>query len=1025
MSVLSHGKTLFWSVGLIATPVTAAWGSSTQLLTAPPVSAKSCVRGDCLVRTRKLEPYPLILQSDEVTHHTKRAISQALAAVAYSETTPVQTYSDVRMTSYKVLKGDTLYGISRRFSISVESLKSANQMSDNKILIGGILNIPSQTKHVSQNTYNAQQATKLSTSPQVIQSAQNNTQDEITVDDQINNGPRIPVLKPADDPVGDFLKEQNAKKASEQTKTGSAQPSFEIGLPMLMDERYLGDVTIRVIGDVIKVDGRSMLRLLKPDLTEQALRDLEALMTEDFLVIDDIEIEGLNVSYDSALQQVNVQTPIDSRQRRVLRLGSKSLDRDVSLLEPGKTSFFVTPIISSVYNWNDDDKGFQALRGSVNVGGRVFGEKGISFLSRQSFTGGSNGRFRRNETVAYYDRLDKLIRVSAGDLRPRGLGFQSTPRIAGLSLERFFNLEPNRLFRPTADSSFELERPSTVDIRLNGVTRREIVLQPGRYNIDDLPLVQGSNLVDLVIRDDLGQERIISDQSFFDFGLLEPGIADYSLSAGVKAETTNSGVAYSDDYAATGFYRRGISKNLTVGVDAQGDSTGGNGGVTTLLATALGVFRVEAAASDYKDVGSGYAGELGYRYLGGDRGDWSFSFTGNARYFSKNFSTLRNTNNTSIDIGQIGQGVILDQTIAGSSTRPFVALFNGSARLRKGRIALSAAASHNIGRGDTLNRTNVIGGLTYQLNNRMSLGTFGRHSIFDGVSETSANIQLNYRFGRGRTVRANYDTSFNELDVQYNKAAAYGVGSLSYSVSSRSNFDNDTHGLSANAFYTGNRFEANLDHSLVNQAGGIGDDFQQFSQASFSSSLVFVDGAFGVGRPVQSTFAILQPHETLKGRKIVVNPTESGYNSSSDFLGAAVASEGQAFSTRSIYYDVEDLPIGYDLGEGQYSTRAPLYAGYKVKVGSGASFTVMGHLRDKLTGDPLPNYGGRLEPLDNPSAETVPAFTNRNGRLAATGIKPGRYKLIIFNDPSFEKIITIPEDGEPLIQLGNMELTVK
>jgi len=1025
MFVLKHSKAFFWSLGIAVTPASQAWGIPSEGLTEPPVSAKSCVRGDCLVRHSKFEPNPQILQSDEVLKFTENTLSQTSSIAAYSKPEPIQPHSDVYVSSHFVDTGDTLYNISKRYSVSVDELKSANDLSDSKIGIGQLLTIPTSEKHVLEKIDLSKQAILPRKLPQIIQTAQNNFEDEITVDDEINNTPLIPVLKPANDPIGDYLKEQNATKANDKAKTISNQPSFEIGLPMLMDNRYLGDVTVRVMGDIVRVDGRSMLRLLKPDLTEKALRDLEALITEEFLIINDIEIDGLDVSYDPALQQVDVKTPIDSRQRQALRLGAEPLDRNISLLEPGKFSFFVTPILSSLYDWDGADRGFQPIRGSVNVGGRIFGEKGIGFLSRQSFTSGSNGGFRRNETTAYYDRLDKLIRVSAGDLRPRGLGFQSTPRIAGLSLERFFNLEPNRLFRPTADSSFELERPSTVDVRLNGITRREIVLQPGRYNIDDLPLVQGSNLVDLVIRDDLGQERIISDQSFFDFGLLEPGISDFSLSAGVKADTTNTGVNYTDDLAVTGFYRRGLGKNFTVGIDAQGDSTGGNSGVSTLLATALGVFRLEASASDYNDVGKGYAGEFGYRYLGGDRGDWSFSFTGNARYFSKNFSTLRNSNNVSIDIGQIGQDVVFDQTLNDTIARPFSVLLNGSARLRKGRVTLSTAASHNIGRRGTVDRTNVIGGITYQLNNRMSVGTFGRHSIFEGTSETSANVQLNYRFGRGRTLRANYDTSFNELDVQYNKAAAIGVGSLSYSVSSRSNFNNDTHGLSANAFYTGNRFEANLDHSLVNQSGGIDGDFQQFSQASLSSSLVFVDGAFGVGRPVQSTFAILQPHETLKGRKIVVNPTESGYNASSDLLGPAVASEGQAFSTRSTYYDVEDLPIGYDLGEGQYSTRAPLYAGYKVKVGSGASFTVMGHLRDKLTGDQLPNYGGRLEPLDNPSAETVPAFTNRNGRLAATGIKPGRYKLIIFNDPSFEKIITIPEDGEPLIQLGNMELTVK
>ena len=897
----------------------------------------------------------------------------------------------------------------------VNSLPSASFRSDEALTLSDV--------HSSKDLNAAQ----IPLAERTVKFAQK-PEDEVTASGEQNSLPKVPVLKPADDPIGDYLQKQNSQRSSETGAASIRQPSFEIGLPLLMDDRYLGDITVRVIGEVVKINGRSLLRLLKPDLTQQALRNLESLMTEEFLIVEDIDIEGLIVEYDSALQQVVVNTPIDSRQQRVLRLGSEPINADIALQEPGNTSFFVTPIISSLYDWNGingQDKGFQDLRGSLDIGGRVFGQNGISFLSRQSFSGGSDGRFIRNETTAYYDRLDKLRRISVGDLRPRGLGFQSTPRMAGISIERFFNLEPNRLFRPTADSSFELERPSTVDVRLNGVTRREIVLQPGRYNISDLPLVQGSNLVDLVIRDDLGQERIISDQSFFDFGLLEVGMADYSLSAGVKADTTNTGVVYSDDFAATGFYRRGISKNLTLAADIQGDSNGGNTGLSALMATAFGVFRAEVSASNYNNIGSGQAAEIGYRYLGGSKSDWSFSLTGNARHLSENFSTLRNTNDASIDINQIGQDFIIDPSPDFTTSQPFSTFLNGSARLRKDRVTVSAAATHNIGRGDISDRTNFIGGLTYQFNNRMSLATFARYSQFDNESETAASIQLNYRFGRGRTLRANYDSGFDELDVQYSNAAANGVGSLSYSVSARNNFTTDSRGMSGNAFYTGNRFEVNLDHNLVNQGGANDDDLQQFSQASVSTSLVFVDGAFGLGRPVQSTFAILEPHPSLEGRRVLINPTESGYNASSDFLGPAIASEGQAFSTRSTYYDVENLPVGYDLGEGQYSTRAPLYAGYKVQVGSGASFTVMGQLIDQTSGEALAHYGGRLESLSNPSIDPIPAFSNRNGRLAATGVKPGRYKLVLFNAPGFEKIITISENDEPLIHIGDVEVAIK
>lgn len=972
MSVLNHTTKFLWSCCFAVAPIQTVWGNSTDKNNSSPVSTASCQRGDCLVNLEGIKLNAQSYQIDEI---------------------PIST------------------------TLNFTPIADAKTLDDLMFAVTG------KTAKVPPTDDSVSQAVEDQWINELSRVAILGVTDEQAKEEPKNEQIADAIIEPIATPDSDGLERQE----SIDSKPKKAQPTFEIGLPMFMDSRYLGDVTVRVIGDVVKVDGASMLRLLKSDLTEEAISNLETAMAEEFLVIDNIDIDGLNIAYDPALQQIDVNTPIDTRQIRALRLGSTRLDTAINLQEPGNVSLFVTPIVSSLYNWDDTglgDRGFQPLRGSVNVGGRIFGENGVGFLSRQSFTGGANGGFRRVESTAFYDNFDNLSRISAGDLRSRGIGFQTIPRVVGLSIERFFDLEPNQLFRPTADSTFELERPSTVDIRLNGISRREIVLQPGRYNIDDLPLVQGSNLIDLVIRDDLGQERIITDQSFFDFGLLEPGIADFSLTAGVKSITTNSGVEYTDDFAATGFYRRGLTGNLTAAIDSQGDSTGGNVGVSTLLALPLGVFRVEAAASNYSGSGSGFAGELGYRYLGGDSGGWALSFTGSARYFSQNFDTLQNASATTVDIGQIGTDTFFDPALLTIGERPFSLLTNASGRLSKGRVTFSAAGAYNFGRGEFGNTSNVVGGLSYQLTNRMSLGTFGRYSTFDGLSEMSGSLQLNYRFGRGSSLRANYDSGFNELDVQYNKASTNGVGSLSYNLTSRNNFGTNSRGISGSSFYTGNRFEANLDHSLISQ-GGDSDDFSQFSQIALTSSLVFVDGSFGIGRPVQSTFAILHPHESLDGRKILVDPTDSGYNASSDFLGAAVASEGQAFSTRSTYYDVENLPIGYDLGEGQYSTRAPLYAGYKIKVGSGASFTIIGQLKDSATGEALSNYGGRLEPLDDPSVETIPAFTNRNGRLAASGIKPGRYKLIIFNDPSFEKIITIPEKGEPLIHLGDLEVTVK
>ena len=55
----------------------------------------------------------------------------------------VKSLTNVNNNSYKVVNGDTLYSIGRRYNVSVDELKKINNLSNNNIYIGQILNIPS------------------------------------------------------------------------------------------------------------------------------------------------------------------------------------------------------------------------------------------------------------------------------------------------------------------------------------------------------------------------------------------------------------------------------------------------------------------------------------------------------------------------------------------------------------------------------------------------------------------------------------------------------------------------------------------------------------------------------------------------------------------------------------------------------------------------------------------------------------------------------------------------------------------
>ena len=60
------------------------------------------------------------------------------------QTTPVPILAEGEYTAYKVGKGETLYTVSKRFIISVESIKRANGLTSEAIQAGMVLNIPNE-----------------------------------------------------------------------------------------------------------------------------------------------------------------------------------------------------------------------------------------------------------------------------------------------------------------------------------------------------------------------------------------------------------------------------------------------------------------------------------------------------------------------------------------------------------------------------------------------------------------------------------------------------------------------------------------------------------------------------------------------------------------------------------------------------------------------------------------------------------------------------------------------------------------
>ncbi len=790
----------------------------------------------------------------------------------------------------------------------------------------------------------------------------------------------------------------------------TASQAFEISLPASLDDRYLGDIAIMIEGDKISFDGQRLVDLLREDLSKPALDILASRIVNGKLTPQTATTEAILVQYNASLQEIRISTSASARQRRIIDFRTSPSDDKSEISVPSNISAFVTSSVAYEYIWENNVRGGgatgrQPVSGTIDFGGRIGGDKGIAFISRQNYQEGRNNFLQRTETQLIYDRVDDLLRVTAGDLRYRGANFQSLPKLAGVSVERFFGLEPSRVFRPVGQTAFELERSSTVDVRINGIVLRQLLLKQGRYDLRDIPLVQGANDVELVIRDDTGREQVISNRNFFDYNLLEPGLSDFSFTAGVRSRPVSNGIRYSDSYAFSGFYRRGLSGTLTAGADFQADKQGATAGSSIVWAAPIGIFRLEAAGSKRSGIGSGFALDAGYSVTGRfAKNIWRWTAQLNGQFQSKRFSTLSD--------------IVLPTT---GELRPTVFSLNANTQINNARWNFTASGQYEKGRGISPTRKSGLVGATYSLSSRISIGAFGRYADNGNAKEKGGFFQITWRPGRSQNVRATYDTSRQEAQVGYRYSPTSNVGSTQADINLRRNNLRDDFNVSGGLFHSNNRFELTAQHDVFSTAD-LSSNRIQTTRVSVSNSIVFAGGKIALARPVREGFAILSTHESLKGKRVLADPTESGVRARSDALGPAVVPDLSSYNRTSLYYDVENLEAGYDLGSGQFGLKAPLYAGYKLTVGSGTSVTMLGKIliSNKLT--PVALTAGKMESLSDPSAIAISVFTNRNGRLAGTGFKPGKYRLTMYTDPPYVTEITIPENAPNLFDIGELRI---
>lgn len=763
---------------------------------------------------------------------------------------------------------------------------------------------------------------------------------------------------------------------------------------LVVNGKFLGTISVAVDakGDG-EIDAVRLIDLLRPIVDAPLLSAITARIAGKTKVdFSDLDTGAFSIAFDSLALVVKGTLAADASLPSDLRLSAEqAIPIPSSFDQP--SGFAAGLNIGLGQRYAFEEGGFERLRANLDLIANIGGFEGVTLTSGAIYDG---QRWQRQETRLTHDLFDQGIRATVGEFTPSSTSFQGSGGILGVGVERAYStIRPFQNTRPTGRQEFTLQRDSSVDVFVNQVRVQTIQLQAGRYNISDFPFAAGPNQIQLVVEDIGGRQEIVNFDVFNTTSLLTGGVSEFGGAVGIRQKGT---LSYGFLPAATGYWYRGISDTLTLGINGQASANRVQFGGVATIGTRIGLFQLESATSTrFGKSGVDLALSFDYRGEFSLRSEADLRVVGSAVYRSAEFSDAfsRGTRN----------GRVLDTALQVQWLAPF-------------GISTGAGVSYGLSRDGLPNsyRYDLTLGRSF---GRIGATITGSRTVFSNGqgNESRVAIGLSVRLGRRDNVNARYDSGTHRLELEASRAPEGRLEEVSGYL--RYTKEGDASDASARIAYVNNRFDLLVNHNRLESAGP-GGKTSNSSDWNMRTAIGYAGGSFAVGRAIDEGFVVVPVHRSLKGSQAAISSGDRVI-ARSGLFGPALVPIGRAYGVSRYDVKVDPLPIGYDLGAGNINLFPGYGSGYRIMIGSDASHIAVGF----LYGDdgPVALSSGFITPLDAKQLDgwvERSFFTNRAGRFVADRLAPGRYRLTLPGSGTAE--FEIGEDTKGVSDVGTIHL---
>lgn len=662
------------------------------------------------------------------------------------------------------------------------------------------------------------------------------------------------------------------------------------------------------------------------------------------------------------------------------------------------------------------------LDGGVSVGTWLFHSSG-------SWSAASG--WLRGVTSLQKDDPKHLRRWTLGDqfvYSSDGLGGGAS--IAGIGLQRAFDLDPYLITLPQPNLSGVLQAPGLVDVYRNGVLVAQRQVGAGPFSLEQLGIGVGQNNVRMVIHDPFGGTRELSQSFYAVSNNLAKGLTEYSYQLGINSPTP--GQQYQTNRPVLLARQRwGVNSWLTAGYRLEAEKELENGGFNSDLRLPFGGLHLAAATSRASTGARGKAINFSYT-MSGQR--WSAAVGGTA--VSKGYRRLGDSaleqllaqlksggylnpvdpNNPFAIPGPNGQ--LIDPTNPAQSIQAAIL----AARLQRQAYAtFSYSPLQRLIFQATATRSTYADGRTdkvFSVGANLDLSWASLYLGYDktrvmNTNDRVINLTMTIPLGNDTATYSHLirkDGSSDSADFQRSLPADTGIG---YAV----HLERAPSGLAETGDFQAQNRLGRLNAQVYNTPLGRSGNVQ------LAGSVVLIDHEVHFGRPLTSGYALVRVGDGLKGVPVIHENQPIGKTGSS---GSLLVTDLLPYQNNQIGFDQSAVPAAYTMSQTETLVNVPRSGGTVVDFHVRPLKAIRGILEvngHRLGGGAIVDVEGTPTKTQRPEKRHLdpPSPMGSKGNFYLEDIPPGDWTLTALYHGRLARCpIMVPAHKAPVYRINDI-----